>query len=146
MIRNVKISDYKDIAKICKNDLGYDADELLVKSRIENLDSNREAVFVAFCDKKAVGFVHCEIYNTLYFESLVNIQGLAVSSEYRRKGFGRELMNSAEEWAKQKGIYKIRLNSGLSRKDAHTFYRHLGYGDEKQQIRFMKDIKNSDSD
>ena len=145
MIRNVKISDYKDIAGFCKNDLGYDADEMLVKSRIENLDSNREAVFVAVVDEKTVGFVHCEIYNTLYFETLVNIQGLAVSSEYRRMGFGRELMNSAEEWAKQKGINKIRLNSGWNRKDAHTFYRNLGYGDEKQQIRFMKDIKNSDS-
>ena len=145
MIRNVKISDYKDIAGFCKNDLGYDADEMLVKSRIENLDSNREAVFVAVVDEKTVGFVHCEIYNTLYFETLVNIQGLAVSSEYRRMGFGRELVNSAEEWAKQKGINKIRLNSGLNRKDAHTFYRNLGYGDEKQQIRFMKDIKNSDS-
>lgn len=145
MIRNVKISDHKDIARICKNDLGYDADEMLVKSRIENLDSNREAVLVAVCNEKTVGFVHCEIYNTLYFETLVNIQGLAVSSEYRRMGFGRELMNSAEEWAKQKGINKIRLNSGLNRKDAHTFYRNLGYGDEKQQIRFMKDIKNSDS-
>lgn len=145
MIRSIQIFDYKDIAKICKNDLGYDTDEIFVKSRIENLDSNREAVFVAVCDEKTVGFVHCEIYNTLYFESLVNIQGLAVSSEYRRMGFGRELMNSAEKWAKQKGIDKIRLNSGLSRKDAHTFYRNLGYGDEKQQIRFMKDIKNSDS-
>lgn len=145
MVRNVKISDYKDIAGLCKNDLGYDADEMLVKSRIENLDNSREAVFVAVIDEKAVGFVHCEIYNTLYFESLVNIQGLTVSSEYRRNGFGRELMNSAEEWAKQKGIDKIRLNSGLSRKDAHTFYLNLGYGDEKQQIRFMKDIKNSDS-
>lgn len=145
MVRNVKISDYKDIAIICKNDLGYEADELLVKSRIKNLNGNREAVFVAVCDEKAVGFVHCEIYNTLYFESIVNIQGLAVSAEYRRMGLGRELMNSAEEWAKQKGINKIRLNSGLSRKDAHTFYRNLGYGDEKQQIRFMKDIKNSDS-
>lgn len=145
MIRKVFTEDYKDIAGICKNDLGYDADELLVKSRLENLDSNREAVFVAVVDEKAVGFVHCEIYNTLYFETLVNILGLAVSSEYRRNGFGRELMNSAEEWAKQKRIDKIRLNSGLSRKDAHTFYRNLGYGDEKQQIRFMKDIKNSDS-
>lgn len=140
MIRNVKISDYKDITKICKNDLGYDANELLVKSRIENLDSNREAVFVAVCDEKTVGFVHCEIYNTLYFESLVNIQGLAVSAEYRRKGFGRELMYSAEEWAKQKGISKIRLNSGITRKSAHEFYCNLGYGDEKQQIRFFKSI------
>ncbi len=145
MIRNVKSSDYKDIARICKNDLGYDSDEMLVKSRIENLDGNREAVFVAVCDEKAVGFVHCEIYNTLYFESLVNIQGLAVSTKYRRKGFGSELMKSAEEWARQKGINKIRLNSGSTRKIAHSFYRCLGYDNEKQQIRFMKDIKSSDS-
>lgn len=140
MIRRVSIEDYKYITEICRNDLGYDADEMLVKNRIKNLDNSREAVFVAVCDKKTVGFVHCEIYNTLYFESLVNIQGLAVSKEYRRKGLGRELMYSAEEWARQKGINRIRLNSGSDRKDAHEFYRSLGYGNEKEQIRFLKDI------
>lgn len=134
MIRRVSIKDYKYITEICRNDLGYVADEMLVKSRIEQLDNSREAVFVAVCDKKAVGFVHCEIFNTLY------IQGLAVSKEYRRKGLGRELMCSAEEWARQKGINKIRLNSGITRKDAHDFYRSLGYGNEKEQIRFLKDI------
>lgn len=140
MIRRVKIDDYKNIAEICKDDLGYVADEMLVKSRIEQLDNSREAVFVAVYNGKPVGFVHCEIYNTLYFESLVNIQGMAVSAEYRRKGFGRELMKSAEEWTKSRGIGKIRLNSGITRKDAHDFYRSLGYGSEKQQIRFFKEL------
>lgn len=140
MIRQVKIEDYKYIAEICRNDLGYDADEILVKTGIEQLDSNREAVFVAVYDGKTVGFVQCEIYNTLYFELLVNIKGLAVSADYRRKGLGRELMKSAEEWAKSKGISKIRLNSGGTRKDSHEFYRSLGYGNEKIQIRFLKEV------
>lgn len=140
MIRQVNADDYKHIAEICRNDLEYDADEILVKNRIEQLDGSREAIFVAVCNDKVVGFVHCETYNTLYFESLVNIQGLAVSAEYRRKGFGRELMNAAEEWASGKGINKIRLNSGSTRENAHKFYRSLGYGNEKLQIRFFKEI------
>ena len=35
----------------------------------------------------------------------------------------------------------IRLNSGLSRKDAHEFYRKLGFDNEKEQIRFLKKIQ-----
>ena len=44
------------------------------------------------------------------------------------------------KWAKENGIKKVRLNSGFSRKDAHIFYRSIGYNNEKEQIRFMKEL------
>lgn len=140
----VREANSKDIAAICSissNDLGYSCDEKLVLQQFAGLDSNREAVFVAEIDGEVAGYVHAEIYSLLYFEPMVNILGLAVASDYRRKGVGKALMTRVEEWAKEKGIREIRLNSGGSRKEAHEFYRAIGFDDEKVQIRFLKKVE-----
>ena len=49
-------------------------------------------------------------------------------------------MQQVETWAKEKGIKEIRLNSGGTRKEAHEFYRAIGFDDEKVQIRFLKTV------
>ena len=110
-------------------------------TRISNLDKGREKAFVAEVNGIVAGYVHAEKYQTLYFEPMINILGLAVSAEFRRRGIGRMLLKHAERWANEEGIYKIRLNSGGSRKEAHSFYRAMGYSNEKEQIRFIKDIE-----
>ena len=113
-------------------------DKYLVSERIKQLDMKREAVFVAAIDDKVVGFVHVEDYITLYFETMANILGLAVSSNYRKKGIGKALLEQAEKWAVEKDIALMRLNSGEKRTGAHEFYKRLGYLSEKNQLRFIK--------
>lgn len=140
IIRQAKIEDYKDICKICCDDLGYNCSEELVKERLEGLDKNNERVLVAVYNSEVVGYLHAQIYKTLYFEELINFLGLAVSKEYRNKKVGTKLVNEIENWAKEKGINKVRVNSGFSRKEAHEFYRSLGYNNEKEQIRFLKSL------
>lgn len=138
IIRQAKIEDYKDICKICCDDLGYNCSEELVKERLKGLDKNNERVLVAVYNSEVVGYLHAQIYKTLYFEELINFLGLAVSKEYRNKKVGTKLVNEIENWAKENGIKKVRVNSGFSRKEAHEFYRSLGYNNEKKQIRFLK--------
>lgn len=140
IIRQAKIEDYKDICKICCDDLGYNCSEELVKERLEGLDKNNERVLVAVYNSEVVGYLHAQIYKTLYFEELINFLGLAVSKEYRNKKVGTRLVNEIENWAKENGIKKVRVNSGFSRKEAHEFYRSLGYNNEKKQIRFLKSL------
>lgn len=140
IIRQAKIEDYKDICKICCDDLGYNCSEELVKEKLEGLDKNNERVLVAVYNSEVVGYLHAQIYKTLYFEELINFLGLAVSKEYRNKKVGTKLVNEIENWAKEKGINKVRVNSGFSRKEAHEFYRSLGYNNEKEQIRFLKSL------
>lgn len=140
MIREATVDDCISICKICKNDLGYNCENELVKFRLEHLDKNREVVFVAENNGVVVGFVHAETYNTLYFSSMVNVQGLAVDSEFRDMGYGKKLMFTVENWARSRGISFVRLNSGGERGTAHKFYRAIGYNNEKEQIRFMKNI------
>ena len=141
IIREATIEDAFAICNISCADLGYDCSCEFVSTRISNLDKGREKVFVAEVNGIVAGYIHAEKYQTLYFEPMINILGLAVSSEFRRRGIGRMLLKCAERWANEVGIHKIRLNSGASRKEAHSFYRAMGYNNENGQIRFIKDIE-----
>ncbi|MFR5889090.1 MAG: N-acetyltransferase family protein [Oscillospiraceae bacterium] len=141
IIREATIEDAFAICNISCADLGYDCSCEFVSTRISNLDKGREKVFVAEVNEVVAGYIHAEKYQTLYFEPMINILGLAVSSEFRRRGIGRMLLKRAERWANEVGIHKIRLNSGASRKETHSFYRAMGYNNEKGQIRFIKDIE-----
>lgn len=140
IIREASSQDAVAICDINCYDLGYDCDSGFVLMRLKNICKEKERVFVAEVKDKVVGYVHAEKYQTLYFETMINILGLAVSSEYRRHGIGKALLNHTENWAKEIGIRKIRLNSGNSRTEAHSFYRVMGYDNEKKQIRFIKNI------
>ncbi len=137
-IREANPADAGVIAVISRNDLGYDCAEALVKARLSHLNHDRERVFVTECGGQVAGYIHAELYETLYFPTLVNILGLAVSSDYRRIGAGRLLLSEAEAWAKEVHAVGVRLNSGVSREDAHAFYRAMGLNNEKEQLRFIK--------
>lgn len=141
VVREATITDASAICSISSNDLGYDCEEVFVQERLEKLDPTREVVLAAELDGAVAGYVHAEIYALLYWKPMVNILGLAVSSVYRRKGVGKALMICVEEWAKERGIKEIRLNSGGTRKEAHEFYRAIGFDDEKVQIRFLKEME-----
>lgn len=141
MIRKAVVDDFEEIHKICEMDLGYNCDKELLKERLEALNPARECVLVGVLDGKVVGFIHVERYEVLYAESMCNVLGLAVAKEYRRKGVGKELLHEAEKWARENGIFMMRLNSGMKRKEAHLFYRNNGYGSEKEQMRFIKKIQ-----
>lgn len=139
-IRKAEISDHKDIAEICRDGLGYNCSDELVKERLSELDNSREAVFAACDGEETVGFVHAEKYCLLYSEMMINILGLAVKSSHRRMGIGRLLMQEVRKYAADTGAVGIRLNSGGSRKEAHEFYRKIGFDSEKMQIRFISQL------
>lgn len=41
---------------------------------------------------------------------------------------------------RETGASGVRLVSGASRTEAHTFYRRMGYGGEKPQLNFKKRV------
>lgn len=141
VVRKIAIDDATAICQICSQEMGYECAPALVKSKIEKLDSKRETVFVAEEESRVLGFIHVERYDVLYFESMANILGLAVKKDFQKQGLGKALLLAAENWAQENGIHLMRLNSGINRTDAHGFYEHLGYVSEKEQKRFVKNLK-----
>ena len=67
------------------------------------------------------------------------IENVITAADCRRRGIGRKLMNAAIEYAKEQGCYKVTLQSGIKRTEAHKFYTSAGFdGDSKRafEIRF----------
>lgn len=66
-----------------------DCTESLVLQKFQKIDFENEVVFVAEYKKKVICFIHAQIYDVLYYESMVNILGLAVDSKITKN----ELVN-----------------------------------------------------
>lgn len=67
------------------------------------------------------------------------IENLIVSQRYRHNGVGKALMDFCETEAKKRGCYYIILVSSAHRKEAHEFYKKLGYSEEGA-VGFKKSI------
>ena len=142
MIRKLKTEDAESIQRICEASLGYSVSIETVMRQIQKLseDVNHHYIYV-YEDEElqtVVGFVHAEVYESLYSYAGLNILGLAVLPEFQGKGIGKELMHHFELKAKDNSVSFVRLNSADYRVEAHKFYESIGYECDKTQKRFMK--------
>jgi GNAT superfamily N-acetyltransferase len=127
VIRNVKLTDIEEITRLCEQ-LGYLITIEKIKPRVERLIKNKEhAIFVYEINENTIsGWVHVFGKDLIELE-YAEIGGLVVDNNYRRQGIGLKLMRKCEEWAKENGYEEIRLRSGGQRKEAHEFYKQIGY-------------------
>ena len=142
MIRKIKIEDAEAVQRLCNITLGYSVSIETVMSQIQKLseDVNHHYIYVYEDEKlqKVVGFVHAEVYESLYSYAGLNILGLAILPEFQGKGIGKKLMNHLELKAKNDSVSFVRLNSADYRVEAHKFYESIGYVCDKTQKRFIK--------
>lgn len=66
------------------------------------------------------------------------IANVVVAASHRGHGIGKALIAEAGRIARQHNCYKIVLSSNLLRKDAHEFYRQLGW--KQTHIGFSLDL------
>ncbi len=139
VIRECKPKDYMDIVLLNKNEMGYEYPAEDTQKQLKQLlnDSNHK-IYVAIVADKIVGYIHANNYELLYAPYLKNIMGIAVSSDFRKNGIGKMLLNVVEKWAKDTGAYGVRLVSGSTRIGAHAFYTSCGYNGNKKQNNFKK--------
>ena len=144
MLRDITILDANEIQKISNFELGYDVDLDTVKKQIEKLtNDNKHNVIIGFENeqtRKIIGFVHAELYESLYMDTGLNILGLAVDSNFQGQGIGKKLMSAIEDYALKNNISFIRLNSNVRRVEAHKFYESIGYICDKTQKRLIKKL------
>jgi GNAT superfamily N-acetyltransferase len=95
---------------------------------IQNYISEKEdkMILVAEIDSKVVGLVSLVFLPRLNRSKLEAwIPDFIVDQEYRNKGIGRELLNKCIEIARREKCWRIRLETGLSRKRAQRFYKKM---------------------
>ena len=131
--------DYKDIVLLNINEMGYEYPSEDTKNQLQKLlNDNNNKIYVAVVDDKVVGYIHANNYDLLYAPHMKNIMGIAVSSDFRKNGIGKMLLDEVEKWAKDTGAFGVRLVSGATRIGAHAFYKSCGYEGNKEQKNFKK--------
>lgn len=140
-IREAQVEDAAAFADLNRREMGYDFPVEKTEAQLKKLLSDeRNKILAAVSGEEILGYVHLSDYDVLYAEPMKNIMGIAVRSDCRRMGIGRELLKEAEAWAKRGGASAVRLVSGETRTGAHAFYRSLGYSGNKIQVNLKKSL------
>ncbi|ABC32462.1 Histone acetyltransferase HPA2/related acetyltransferase [Hahella chejuensis KCTC 2396] len=114
--------------------LGYSLTQAQLDHTLSILLHDSHAHFmVAASDDNIHGFIQSNLKRTLIAGGYVEIVSLVVDESVRGQGVGGMLIESVKEWAKQQGVYKIRLGSRIHREQAHQFYEGLGFTRIKTQ-------------
>ncbi|CYV37698.1 GNAT family N-acetyltransferase [Streptococcus suis] len=143
MIRCIEYTDLSAIREINAQVLGYDVSLEQTEKQFERCSEANGHTILVFEDEKTgqvSGYIHAQVYESLYSNRGYNILGLAVLSAYQGQGIGSKLLKTVEKLALDRDISFIRLNSAEHRKQAHRFYEHLGYESDKLQYRFIKHL------
>lgn len=140
-IRQAVLEDVASITDLCFQ-LGYPAVEEEVSVRLQSILGDKEhAVFVAELPVgQVVGWVHGYIYKLFHCDMMTEVAGLVVDKDSRGHGVGKELMMAVEGWARGNGCNIVGLRSNIIRKEAHTFYKNIGYKLIKESYTFRKGI------
>lgn len=141
MLRDLKTTDVASICEINKEALDYSFSLEETASQLAKLSQDSHHYLLGFEDSTShdlVGYVHAEVYESLYSKPGFNILALAVLPQTQGQGIGKTLLQGLEQEAKKRGYNFIRLNSADHRLGAHVFYEKVGYTCDKVQKRFIR--------
>lgn len=141
MLRDLKTTDVAAICEINKEALGYSFSLEETASQLAKLSQDSHHYLLGFeepTNHDLLGYVHAEVYESLYSKPGFNILALAVLPQTQGQGIGKTLLQGLEQEAKKRGYNFIRLNSADHRLGAHAFYEKVGYTCDKVQKRFIR--------
>ena len=136
----MRSEDLPRVARLCA-ELGYPVDEGDLVFRFDSLTrSGSEALFVAEVSGRVAGWIHVGEVRALTHDPEARVHGLVVDRNDRGHGIGRLLLRRAEAWSEERGLPRVRLNSRVTREEAHRFYERCGYERTKTQHVFARDL------
>jgi ribosomal protein S18 acetylase RimI-like enzyme len=138
-IRNASLSDSPRICELC-GVLGYPVSAEVMAERLARvIDRPEDTVLVAVLSSgRIVGWLHASERQLLEMGRYAEILGLVVDASHRSLGAGRELVASAEEWARARGLADLHVRSNIVRTESHPFYQRLGFVRVKTQHAYRK--------
>lgn len=137
-IRDAKLSDEKAIESLSEA-FGYSnfLEDFSLEKMAMIINSDDQYLKVYDDGVEVRGWVHYIYATRIASPSFFEIVGLVTSPNFRRKGVGTKLVESAANHSKKVGV-KVRVRCSSNRKDSHFFYNSAGLSIIKEQLVFEK--------
>jgi GNAT superfamily N-acetyltransferase len=138
-IRDVLDVDAPAVASLLAQ-LGYPTDERAVLHRLERIRASpADRLLVAELDGEVVGLAGIHVSPSLEYDwDVAKVSLIVVDEGHRRSGVGRALLAAMEDEARKRSCTLLFLTTAERRRDAHEFYRRLGW--EATGRRFVKQL------
>ena len=116
--------------------------------RMEMLDiyehHETQLVLVAETDDgKLVGFLEASIrpfVEDCHTDHVGYLEGWFVEPEYRKHGIGRQLVEAAENWAREKGCTEMASDSEIGNDLSLSAHLNFGYEETSRLVHLRKDL------
>ena len=93
-----------------------------------NIETDAAVVLVAELDDAVVGYcmaVEAELPPVFEIGPIGEIYDTVVAARYRRKGIGRELVDGAIDWARERELDRLEVRASLANPQALAFWRRV---------------------
>lgn len=139
LIRDARREDAAALVELL-DQLGYPASAGAVTRRVERLAASAaDHLVVAELDGRVVGLAALHVSSSVeHDEDAGKLSAMIVDEAYRRRGIGEALVVAIEREARTRGCRLLFLTTAEHRKDAHEFYRRVGF--EETGRRFAKPL------
>jgi PhnO protein len=106
---------------------------------IENLKNQKIFYKLALVEGEIAGFISLHIQHFLYLcGEAAELREVIVKKKFRVRGIGRMLMEEAKEIALKNRCVRLEVASHVTRKDAHRFYKRVGF--RRDHYKFVFDL------
>lgn len=121
--------------------LGYPTAPAQMHDRLQELQRRTDiAAIVAELSGTVVGMIGLMLARGFEFDGFQGeIVALVVDEAHRGGGIGRALVVAGEDWLRQRGARRVKINTSHVRTDAHRFYERMGYA--ATGLRFVKQLR-----
>ena len=122
MLRDLRETDVKAICDINQEALGYSFSPEDTASQLTRLSQDEHHFLLGYEDEAShalLGYIHAEVYESLYSKAGFNILALAVLPQAQGQGIGKSLLQGLEKRSKKTRlwVYPLKLcrpSSGCS--------------------------------
>ncbi|RKL66657.1 GNAT family N-acetyltransferase [Salipaludibacillus neizhouensis] len=120
ILRRALNEDAKEIAR--QNNIYFQSDSEELEILPEEEAKRGVDIYIAEIDNEIIGKVQVSVD-----AGIGGIYGLGVLPEYRRKGYGRDILMKAIEKLKEKQVHEIMLQVSVENKHALELYKSCGF-------------------
>ena len=135
------------IREIRMREIGFNKNALDLDAKIKIIEynaSNGKEYFLEFTNKENIlfGLLRLRVFNKTAIIRELHIYGQALNlgeegAESQHRGFGKMLMQKAEEIVKEDGLKKLSVISGVG---VREYYKKLGYKLDEEGIYMVKEL------